>query len=106
MLLEKPVIATDYSGTTDFATRETTLLIDYELVPVRASEYPGASGQVWAEPDTEQAAAAMRRLSHNPDLARRLGRASRELICRLYDPEVVGIQYVERIGEIRDSLTS
>jgi glycosyltransferase involved in cell wall biosynthesis len=106
MLLEKPVIATDYSGTTDFATRETALLIDYELVPVRASEYPGASGQVWAEPDTEQAAAAMRRLSHNPDLARRLGRAGRELICRLYDPEVVGIQYVERIGEIRDSLTS
>jgi glycosyltransferase involved in cell wall biosynthesis len=106
MLLKKPVITTDYSGTTDFATRETALLIDYELVPVRASEYPGASGQVWAEPDTEQAAAAMRRISHDPDLARRLGRAGRELICRLYDPEVVGIQYVERIGEIRDSLTS
>jgi glycosyltransferase involved in cell wall biosynthesis len=105
MLLKKPVITTDYSGTADFATRETALLVDYQLVPVGDKQYPGASGQVWAEPDIEQAAAAMRRISRDPDLARRLGRSGRELIRRLYDPEVVGIRYVERIREIRDSLT-
>jgi glycosyltransferase involved in cell wall biosynthesis len=105
MLLKKPVITTDYSGTADFATHETALLVDYELVPVGESEYPGASGQIWAEPDVEQAAAAMRRISHDPDLARRLGRAGRELIRRLYDPEVVGIRYVERLRAIADSLT-
>jgi len=101
MLLEKPVITTDYSGTTDFATRETALLVDYALVPVGEKEYPGSSGQVWAEPDIGQAAAAMRRISQDPALARRLGRAGRELIRRRYDPEVVGVRYVERIREIR-----
>ena len=100
MLLGKPVITTDYSGTTDFATRETALLIDYELVPVGEKEYPGASSQVWAEPDIEQAGAAMRRISQDPALARRLGCAGRELIRRHYDPEVVGVRYVERIRTI------
>jgi glycosyltransferase involved in cell wall biosynthesis len=100
MLLDKPVITTAYSGTADFATRETTLLVDYELVPVGEGEYPGASGQVWAEPDIEQAAAAMRRISQDPGLVRQLGRSGRELIRRQYDPKLVGIQYLERIEAI------
>src|SRR5262249_36053804 len=58
MLLGKPVIVTDYSGTRDFTTRETALLVDCELVPVGAEEYPGAAGQVWAEPDIDAAGAA------------------------------------------------
>jgi glycosyltransferase involved in cell wall biosynthesis len=32
MLLGKPVIVTDYSGTREFATSETALLVDYQLV--------------------------------------------------------------------------
>ncbi len=100
MLMGKPVITTDYSGTRDFATRETALLIDYELVPVGAEEYPGADSQVWAEPDIDQAAAAMRRISDDPVLARRLGSCGQELIRRRYHPNVVGAQYIKRIEEL------
>jgi glycosyltransferase involved in cell wall biosynthesis len=100
MLLGKPVIVTDYSGTRDFATRETALLVDYELVPVAADEYPGASGQVWAEADIAEAAAAMRKIAGDPGLAERLGSAGRARIRELYDPMVIGARYLDRLEAI------
>ncbi len=100
MLLGKPVIVTDYSGTRDFATRETALPVGYELIPVGAEEYPGAEGQVWAEPDIEQAAAFMRKIVEDSALAERLGKAGRARIQKLYDPRVVGLRYVERLEAI------
>jgi glycosyltransferase involved in cell wall biosynthesis len=100
MLLGKPVITTDYSGTRDFATAETALLVGGELVPVGRDEYPGAEGQVWAEPDTDEAAAAMRRIAGDRALAERLGRAGRATIRELYDPHVVGARYLDRFAAI------
>jgi glycosyltransferase involved in cell wall biosynthesis len=100
MLLGKPVIATDYSGTCDFVTRETALTVDYRLVAVGAEDYPGADGQVWADPDLDAAAAAMRKIVADPWLARRLGGAGRQLIRSRYDPNVVGMRYLERLKAI------
>ena len=56
MLLGKPVIATDYSATTELVTPQTALAVDYRLVPVRDGEYPFGAGQIWAEPDVAHAA--------------------------------------------------
>lgn len=100
MLQGKPVIATGYSGTGDFATVATALLVDYELVPVGADEYPGAEGQVWAEADLQHAASAMRRIVGEPWLARDLGRAGQKRIERRYDPAAVGAKYVKRLETI------
>ena len=100
MLLGKPVITTDYSGTRDFCTAETALLVGGELVPVGNEEYPGADGQVWAEPDIDEAAAAMRKIAADRPLAERLGRAGRARICELYDPHVVGARYLDRFAAI------
>lgn len=100
MLMGKPVIVTDYSGTRDFATSDTAILVDYELVPVGAEEYPGARGQAWAQPDIEQAAAAMRKIAGDRTLANRLGKAGRARIRELYDPTVIGARYVERFLDI------
>ncbi len=100
MLLGKPVITTDYSGTRDFATAETALLVGGQLVPVGRDEYPGAEGQVWAEPDIDEAAAAMRRIAGDRPLAERLGRAGRAHIRELYDPHVIGARYLDRFAAI------
>jgi glycosyltransferase involved in cell wall biosynthesis len=100
MLLGKPVIVTDYSGTRDFATPQTALLVGCRLVPVGEDEYPGAAGQVWAEPDIREAAAAMRRIAGDPGLAERLGRAGQARIRELYDPAVVGTRYLKRLRVI------
>lgn len=104
MLIGKPVIATDYSGTCDFATRETALLVGCRLVPVGFEQYPGASGQVWAEADIDEAAAAMRRIIGDPGLARRLGKAGRERIRALYDPKAVGARYRHRFAAIAKAM--
>lgn len=60
MLLGKPVIVTGYSGNVDFTLPDNSFLVDYRLVPVQAGEYVFGEGQVWAEPDVEQAAGHMR----------------------------------------------
>jgi glycosyltransferase involved in cell wall biosynthesis len=104
MLMGKPVITTDYSGTRDFATCETALPIGYRLVPVGASEYPGADGQVWAEADTDEAARAMRRIVGDSVLAERLGDAGRGRIRELYDPALIGARYVKRCAAIAGAM--
>jgi glycosyltransferase involved in cell wall biosynthesis len=60
MMLGRPVIATDYSGSRDFLTPATGFPVRYTLVPVDKYDYPHALGQVWAEPDLQHAAELMR----------------------------------------------
>ena len=70
------------------------------LVPVGRDEYPGADGQVWAEADIDEAAAAMRRIAGDRSLAERLGRAGRARIRELYDPHLVGARCLARFAAI------
>lgn len=56
----KIVIATGYSGNTDYADASNTLVVPYKLVPIGADEYPHGEGQVWAEPDIAAASKLMR----------------------------------------------
>jgi glycosyltransferase involved in cell wall biosynthesis len=79
MSFRKPVIVTDYSGTTDFCTDETAYPVSHRLVPVRPrefiSEVPGAR---WAEIDHDHLVAAMREVrADRAGAARRAARAAR-----------------------------
>jgi hypothetical protein len=69
-------------------------------VPVGEKEYPGARGQVWAEPDIDGAAAAIRRIAADAVLAERLDSAGKARIRGLYDPRVTGARYVGRLRAI------
>jgi glycosyltransferase involved in cell wall biosynthesis len=81
MSLGKVVVATGWSGNVDFMTEENSVLVGYRLVPV-APRHPhylaevGRPGQVWAEPDVDQAAAALRALHEDPGRRLRLGAAA------------------------------
>ena len=66
MLLNKPVIATDYSASREFVTDLTGYPVGYHLVPVCKDEYPFPEGQVWADPDVAHAAWLMGRLYNQP----------------------------------------
>lgn len=78
MWLDTPVIATRYSGNLDFMDDSCSILIDAELVPVTGGQgvYPPTAH--WADPDLDQAAAAMRRLVDDPALVRRLAVAGKQ----------------------------
>jgi glycosyltransferase involved in cell wall biosynthesis len=99
MLLGKPVIATDYSGTQDFCRIDNSLLVDFRLVEVGVDEYPEGEGQVWADPKVAVAAAQMRRLFDDRGLAQRLGNAGRKTIESEFSAEAVGRRYAARLDE-------
>nr|WP_221188266.1 glycosyltransferase family 4 protein [Endobacter medicaginis] len=77
MLLGRPVVATDWSGTTDFLDASCGVPVPFRLVPARdprgVFEAPGAC---WADADVEAAAAALVMLAEDPGLRARLGAAA------------------------------
>ncbi len=74
MFLGKPVIATNYSGNTDFMTTTNSYPVAFKLRPITAEDHrfqPAFAtiydvGQVWAEPDIDEAAARMAMLYEQP----------------------------------------
>ena len=90
MVLGRAVIATAWSGNADFQ-RGGVVETPYELVPVRdpSGRYEVA-GQVWAEPDVEAAAQALRRFADHREEAEAWGARGRAVIAdrlpRVYTP--------------------
>lgn len=100
MLLAKPVIATAYSGCAEFVREDTAFPVPYRLVPVAAGEYVHAEGQVWAEPDLDGAAAAMRRVVGDPAEARARARAGQAFATARFGADSVGRLVAERLRAI------
>ena len=77
MALEKPVVATGWSGNVDYMRADDSISVDYKLVPVRSAHFdyrPEAIGvdQYWAEPDIEMAGRALALLVSDRGLRSRL----------------------------------
>lgn len=99
MYVGKPVIATEWSGNTDFMNADVACPVGYRLVPVREGEYPFWNDQSWADPDVDQAAAWMVRLVDQPGWGRELGeRASRQIRSR-FSYRAIGLQYIDRLRD-------
>jgi hypothetical protein len=90
MALGTPVIATGYSGNTDFTTAKNSYLVEWTptLVGDDCDIYP-AEGS-WAEPNVDHAAELMRRVWQRPEEARAKAQRAQRDIHRLYAPDVVG----------------
>jgi glycosyltransferase involved in cell wall biosynthesis len=112
MMLGKPVIATNYSGSVDFTRSETAFLVDYQLVPVRAGEYEYCcpNGQVWAEANIEQAAHLMHCVATNAELRDTTSLAGQQQFVRSrYGLKACGRRYrlrLEALLEARNSPSS
>lgn len=88
------VIATGYSGNTDFCQPPHCDLVRYRLVKVRKGQYPYGEGQVWAEPDVEHAAGLMRQFAARP------APRKRPALDRAYSVESVGQNYRLRLAQV------
>ena len=64
LMLDKPTVATGWSGNMDFMTGENAYPVPYRLVPVEDPDgiYPSDMGARWAEPDVAAAAEILRGL--------------------------------------------
>jgi glycosyltransferase involved in cell wall biosynthesis len=83
MLLGKPVIATGWSGNTDFMDSENAALVPYRLAPARDDRlvYRG----LWAEPDVAEAVILLRMLADDAAARRALGERARNSALRRLD---------------------
>ena len=97
----KPVIATGYSGNLAFMDEETSYLVPYGLVDVPRSWWASAPGAVWADPDLEAAAAAMRRAWEHPDEARARGALARDRLLARFPLERTAGFVEERLADAR-----
>ena len=76
MLLGLPVVATDWSGNTDFMDASCAMMVPARLVAaVDPRGVYDMAGALWAAPDVAAAAAQLRHLADDPSLRHMLGRA-------------------------------
>lgn len=98
MKMGKPVIATHYSGNTDFMTRDNSCPVDYTLVEAKRGEsYNFEESSVWAEADTAQAARFMVRLVEDRDWGACLGAAAQHDMDTRHNFQVIGERYRRRL---------
>jgi len=103
MVLGKPVIATNFSGNTDFMTPENSYLVDWELTAVgKGGENYPADGH-WAEPDLDHAAATMRQVWQDTEEAGRRGARARDDIRESWSLEAVGRLARERLEAVAEA---
>jgi len=100
MLLEKPVICTNYSGNLDYAKEDHACLVPYKLIPVLEDQYLFYKGQVWADPDIDQAAGSMKKLYGDRDFGHALGKKAAQFVREHYDPARCGERYKQRFLEL------
>jgi glycosyltransferase involved in cell wall biosynthesis len=100
MFLGKPVIATDWSATTEFLDSSNGCPVRCKLVALETSHGPYSKGQIWAEPDINHAAEWMQRLFTERAFGHRLGQAARARIEQRFSAAAIGARYRQRLEAI------
>ncbi|CAI8603950.1 unnamed protein product [Vicia faba] len=98
MSMSLPVIATNWSGPTEFLTEYNS----YPLPVGRMSEVMEGpfKGHLWAEPSEDKLRFLMRHVVDNPTEAKVIGRKAREDMIRQYSPEIVAEIVADHIQNI------
>jgi glycosyltransferase involved in cell wall biosynthesis len=101
MLLEKPTIATRYSGNLQFMTDLNSFLCGYRLRHVGHGFDPYPVDARWADPNLAEAAKLMRFVYEKPGEAQRRGKRGRLDLCARHDPRIVAEFIKGRLSELR-----
>jgi glycosyltransferase involved in cell wall biosynthesis len=100
MVLGKPVIATDYSATTELMSAATGWPVDFKMVEVEPHQYVFPEGQIWAQPDEKHAAWQMRQVVFNRAEAQTRVDAARDFIAEKFGKEACARALAQRLSEI------
>ncbi len=102
----KPVIATGYSGNMDFMTVYNSYPVKYVLVKINKDCGCYEKGNVWAEPDINDAARLMRYVYEHKDEAALVGLTAADDIKKSFNELAVGKLINRRLNIIADNLKS
>jgi hypothetical protein len=104
MGVEKPVIATGWSGNMDFMSVGNSFPVAYDLVTLKADVGPYAAGSTWAEPSVDDAARLMRLVRDDRALARGRATAARRDIERHFSEATRGQVMQQRLSQAAAAL--
>jgi glycosyltransferase involved in cell wall biosynthesis len=106
MAMELPVIATNWSGNTEFTTHENSYLIESETTEeIIDNQIKFYDGHRWAKPSITQLRTVMREIFSNPEEAKAKGKLARREILQKFSTEVVGEKVYKRLSEIEQMLS-
>lgn len=101
MSMSLPVIATNWSGPTEYLTEENGYPLPVErMVEVEEGAF---KGHMWAEPSVEDLRILLRRVVSDPMERKRKGMKAREDMMRRFSPEVVADVIINEISKILES---
>ena len=104
MALERPVIATAYSGNLEFMNAANSYLCGYTEAVVGPERQPYPADALWADPDVVEAAALMRHVYDHPEEARERGRRAARDVRHFHSPKAAARSLAGRIEKIRKRL--
>jgi glycosyltransferase involved in cell wall biosynthesis len=100
MLMGKPVISTNYSGSVDFAFDGTAYVVDGPLVPLKKGDYSEYEGQHWMDPDVGLAAQAMQRCVDDPSGTAAMALRVQAHVQTHHSIEAVAQRYQARLAQL------
>jgi glycosyltransferase involved in cell wall biosynthesis len=108
MLMELPVIGTNWSGNTEFMNERNSYLLEYalETIGMVEPELWQYRGHRWANPSEGHLRQLMRHVEQHRDEARAVGRRARIEMRNAFSPERVAERVLERLREINRGLNT
>ncbi|WP_284242012.1 glycosyltransferase family 4 protein [Paenibacillus glycanilyticus] len=100
MYLGKPVIATNWSGNTEFMNASNSCPVSYQLVNIGQDWGPYKSHQIWAEPNVRNAADYMQRLVTDERWRESIASSGMRTIHTEFSPAVIGQKIKNRLKEL------
>ncbi len=100
MYLGKPVIATNWSATSEFLNRDNGFPVRFTLVTLAENSGPYTKGSTWAEPDVAHAAEQMVKVVSDLTESGRIGAEAQRTIEARFSPAVIGARYRRRLEAI------
>lgn len=104
MFLGKPVIATNWSGNTEFMRQDNSLPVNYHLVEISKDVGVYKAGQIWAEPDVDHAAQLMHQIVSDSSLYKKIAQNAKTTMQQEFSPEVIGRRIQQRLRFIQQEM--
>jgi len=104
MAAGKPVVATDYSGNTDYFDESTGFPVRWQYRELTRGIRDYDAGTRWAEPDEGHAVELLRRVFSEGEEARRRGEEARRRIAERYGPAAAGAGIAAALARLRRRL--